>query len=146
MLGNCSDWLVSCERCTGGKNWGNGVVGNGGNRLVGCERCCRGNNCCWSNCMVGNRGYDRLVSSERCCRGNNWGNCMVDSRGCHRLVSCEGKGGVGDRMVAGGGDEGGSRGNCRCSLVDGTVSKCDVSDTGFTNILFSYMGVNMLYS
>ena len=71
---------------------------------------------------------------------------MVDSRGCHRLVSCEGKGGVGDRMVADGGDQGGGGGNCSCSLVDGTVSKCDVSDTGFTNILFSYMGVNMLYS
>ena len=64
MLGNCSDWLVSCERCTGGKNRGNRVVGgkrgkpllvvgkegsvlgNCSHRLVGCEGCCRGNNCC----------------------------------------------------------------------------------------------------
>ena len=86
MLGNCSNWLVSCERCTGGKNWGNGMVGNRGNRLVGSEGCCRGNNRCRGNWVVGNRGHNRLVSSE-------------------------GKGGVSDRMVADGGCEGGDGGS-----------------------------------
>ena len=48
MLGNCSNWLVSCERSTGGKNWGNTMVGD---TMMG-------------NTMVGNRGCHRLVSSE----------------------------------------------------------------------------------
>ena len=66
MLGDCSNWLVGCERCTGGKNRGNrvvagkwgktllvskegGVLGNCSHRLVGCEGCTGGNNCCWGD-------------------------------------------------------------------------------------------------
>ena len=54
-----------------GDSVGNGVGNSGCHWLVGGERGSRGNNCCWSNCLVGNM------------LGNNW------------LVGGEGGGGVG---------------------------------------------------
>ena len=105
---------TGADRLVGGEGGGGGnhLVSHWGNvLLVGNEGGGGGDrNCRAAHCMLGNCG-NRLVGCEGCTRGNNWGNCMVDSRGCHRLVSGEGEGGVGDRMVADGGCEGGDGGN-----------------------------------
>ena len=95
---------------------GNGVGNSGCHWLVGGERGGRGNNCCWSNCMVGNRCSYRLVGSEGSSRGNHWSNCLVGNMlGNNWLVGSEGGRGVGKGRGEGGRD----RGNWRCySLVE----------------------------
>ena len=95
---------------------GNGVGNSGCHWLVGGERGGRGNNCCWSNCMVGNRCSYGLVGCEGSSRGNDWSNSLMGNMlGNNRLVGGEGGRGVGQGRGEGRRD----RGNWRCcSLVE----------------------------